>query len=397
MKKLVTLLLVLWALLGGGVYSQPALGNLTVKLFDADTIRFREGTKDAGAVIRLAEGRMLLKRIKLPAYQKDVQVRLNVELQSAGDAWDKSGSLFVVPKASLIHFLTIARQGDAFPSIPNNPYPGIVASGGYQPVVELMRFMTPFGVGHYSHSKQKPVYIPRYADKVEWQQDVTDRLSLLQGDVYVGVWIDTWTDAGYKLSAQLHFSETRAKHFPLVKSRVLPLTNTVAYGFGQRLPDFFATRNLEVPFRLPSVAKNVRLAYIVTGHGGHSGGDEFTPQENILRIDGQQIHRFTPWREDCASFRRFNPTSGVWLRSDTATYIGADGKRASKVIEERIASSDLSRSNWCSGSDVQPVVIPLPHLQAGNHVFSVSIPNAQPATDGKMNHWLVSAYLYWEE
>lgn len=45
---------------------------------------------------------------------------------------------------------------------------GIVPGKDYVPTLELMRFMTPFGVGYYSSdndslsSKRRPVYIPKW-------------------------------------------------------------------------------------------------------------------------------------------------------------------------------------------------------------------------------------------
>ena len=68
-----------------------------------------------------------------------------------------------------------------------------------------------------------------------------------------------------------------------------------------------------------------------------------------------------------------------------------------KEIEEPLGSSDLSRSNWCPGTDVAPKVISLDGISAGKHTLSIDIPNAQPSVGEKMNHWLVSAYLVWEE
>ena len=60
-------------------------------------------------------------------------------------------------------------------------------------------------------------------------------------------------------------------------------------------------------------------------------------------------------------------------------------------------SSDLSRSNWCPGSDVMPEEAVIGDLSAGKHSFKVSIPEAQQVDGNKLNHWLVSAYLVWEE
>jgi hypothetical protein len=158
-----------------------------------------------------------------------------------------------------------------------------------------------------------------------------------------------------------------------------------------------ARKSLSVPFTLPKNAKNVRLNYITTGHGGHDGGDEFVKKENIVSIDGHEVIRFIPWRNDCASFRRFNPSTGVWLQKRTASYISEEGKRAEKEIEELIASSDLSRSNWCPGSVVAPYSVLLENLSPGDHTLNIAIPKAQASEGDKMNHWLVSAYIVWDE
>lgn len=120
---------------------------------------------------------------------------------------------------------------------------------------------------------------------------------------------------------------------------------------------------------------------------GYHSKIERSPKENIY---------FIPWRDDCASFRRFNPATGVWLIPRVAAYIGDKGY-TTKEIEEPLASSDLSRSNWCPGSDVMPEEAVIGDLSAGKHSFKVSIPEAQQVDGNKLNHWLVSAYLVWEE
>lgn len=79
-----------------------------------------------------------------------------------------------------------------------------------------------------------------------------------------------------------------------------------------------------------------------------------------------------------------------------ASYIDGEGY-AMKEVEEPLGSSDLSRSNWCPGSDVVSETAALGDLKAGTHTFTVSIPEAQPVKGNELNHWLVSAYLVWEE
>ena len=66
----------------------------------------------------------------------------------------------------------------------------------------------------------------------------------------------------------------------------------------------------------------------------------------------------------------------MWLEKRLASYIGEKGY-AEKEVEEPVASSDFSRSNWCPGSDVMPEEVELTDIQPGEHTFIVSIPEAQ--------------------
>lgn len=365
---------------------------------------YKNGAWKDGDIIRLGNGRIALKKVILPKLKRDVQLKATITLSSNGDSWDKTGSCFIIPAKSLTNMITIAEGKADYPTVfpqYTESLKGIIAGDDYLPTVEIMRFMTPFGVGHFSTTtdsvaleRRQPVYIDGWAPNVVWKDDVSDLYPLMTEEVYVGVFVDTWTKEGYKVSVELDLEESVVKQDKLVKQTILPLVNTIYY-HGQDLPDLFARQDLAVPFTLPKNAKNVRLKYIVTGHGGLSGGDEFVENENIITLDDVTLHQFTPWRTDCASFRRFNPSTGTWLMKREAAYISETG-RDTKVIEEIIASSDLSRSNWCPGSMVKPLVLPLEGIQAGEHLLKISIPNAQTAKDG-MNHWLVSAYLVWED
>lgn len=387
-----------------------AKGNTTIKVFDKINVHY-DPTKlggfnaaDADGIIRLVNGRIILKKIQVPHYERNVKVYIKTTIASNGDRWDKTGSCFVLPRKSAINLMTIAEGKNKFPAVDSlklEKLVGVVAGKDYLPTVELMRFMTPFGVGFYSSnndtltSKRRPVYIPKWEKCVQWQQDITDLYPLLEDETYVGVFIDTWTEQGYLASMELQFKESTISCDRMQRRQVMPLLNTVYY-IGQEYPDIFARKPITTDFVLPKGARNVRLKYIVTGHGGHDGGDEFVQKENILSVDGKGVKRFIPWRDDCASFRRFNPATGVWLEKRVASYIGENGY-TEKEVEEPVASSDFSRSNWCPGTDVVPEEVELDDLKAGHHTFTVDIPKAQPINGNEMNHWLVSAYLVWDE
>ena len=347
--------------------------------------------------VRLMSGRVVYKKVTMPTFRKGTDVKVKLTVRSNGDRWDKSGSCFVVSDPKKLSILSITEKEAKFPkdSYIDDKYAGYVAGENYNPVVELMRFMTPFGVGHYSDNKVKnrrPVYIPTWEKQAVWEHDITDLESLVTGTFYVGVWIDSWTAEGYEFDLELIYSNRKQKKFS-----VMALVNTIPYVGGQQIPDNFAHKELEKIFLLKKNIKNVKLHYITTGHGGHSGGDEFIKLKNSVYFDNKLVLDTIPWRDDCASFRRFNPTSGVWLKKDSVSYINSKtNKYDIKEIEERLASSDLSRSNWCPGSSVEPMVVKLNDLKAGSHMLRIKIP-ATPVDGDKLNHWLISAYLTYDE
>ena len=302
-----------------------AKGDCTVKVFEKERVRWNPDSvanfvdADANGIIHLVNGRIILKKVTLPHYERNVKVTARLSIASNGDRWDKSGSCFVIPKTSAINLINMAQGKTHYPAIDSTlveKLVGVTAGKDYQPNVELMRFMTPFGVGYYSDnndslsSKRRPVYIPKWAPCTDWQQDITCLYPMLEDEAYVGIFIDTWTKEGYIASLTLDIKESTISCDRRTPSRVLPLVNTVYY-MGQEYPDIFSRRPLTTTFTLPKDARNIRLRYITTGHGGHNGGDEFVEKENILSIDGKEVYRFTPWRDDCASFRRFNPATGV--------------------------------------------------------------------------------------
>ena len=132
----------------------PAKGDCSLQVFKQERVRFCPDSignitaPDADGVMRLVNGRILLKKIKLPEYQRNIKVMLHVQVASNGDRWDKSGSVFVLPKNSPINIMSIAEGKREFPAIDEarlENMKGIVAGPDYLPTVELMRFMTPFG------------------------------------------------------------------------------------------------------------------------------------------------------------------------------------------------------------------------------------------------------------
>ena len=383
-----------------GLLITPALSQeaKTVRVFDEVPVNFNGEKKEITNGEYLQSGRIVIKKINVPEYPNGTDVKVKVTVKSAGDRWDKSGSLFVIPNPDKLDFLDIARGNATYPKeAGQDKYPGIKLGGDYEPALEVLRFMTPFGVGYYSDEEKnpnikynRPVYVPKWEDDVVWEMDVSQLESELTGEVLIGAWIDTWTPEGYKISVDLEYSGRE-----LPKKIVKPIVNTVYYA-GQKHPDLFAFNPLKAEFEIPKNVKNAKLYYITTGHGGHSGGDEFIKLRNTVKFNSETVLDTIPWRDDCASFRRFNPSSGVWIRKDSARAYNRQGEKIFSEVQERLASSDLSRSNWCPGSKVAPYELELGDLQAGKHELEIDI-DATPIDGDKLNHWLVTAYLVYEE
>jgi len=392
----------LWAAIAGLLAScqagndLPALGDHTVTLWSGDTIAFVPG-RPVDSVLtdhgdyRLDAGRIRLKPIALPHRERQCTITVDVSLRSAGDPWDKSGTLFAFADAAGRDYLQRMQNGSnadttRFAGIMSNP-----TETNREPALELLRFITPFGVGHFSHTERAQAYKPEsvgaWADSVHWSADLSHMQSWLTDadTLWVGVYIDTWTAEGYTLSASITMDESDLPCDIALEQRTRPLLNTTKLAHDQRPFTAFPKGRLTVPFTLDAPAQGAILDFLTTGHGGHAGGDEFTEQEHILLLDGDTLKAWTPWRTDCGSYRRFNPTSGFW----PSTYVVRGD-----TLEERVASSDLSRSNWCPGDDVQPLRFALGDLVAGEHTLGVAIPGAQAWTDSTFNFWNIAATLH---
>ncbi|MBD0779050.1 N-glycanase [Maribacter sp. ANRC-HE7] len=374
--------------------------EFSIGVFKNQPVNFGGETGDTTRVKRLQNGRVIYRKINVPVYKKGTDVSVEVKLRSNGDKWDKSGSCFVVTDPERIDVIDVSLGQEEFPekSFVDKGYGGILKTEDYIPALELMRFMSPFGVGHYSDEKKypkieynRPVYIPKWENEVVWKKDISELESVVTGEFYIGIWIDTWTPEGYSVDVTLKYS---GRSRP--KLKVMPLLNTMYYVEGQKIPDFFAATTLDLDFTTKQELRNVKLYYTTTGHGGHSGGDEFIKLRNEVFLDSRLVLSKIPWRDDCASFRRFNPSSGVWTKKDSAYAYNENFEREFKEIEERLASSDLSRSNWCPGSSVMPYVVPLGELKKGIHELQVKIPGTANKKD-QYNHWLVSAYITYIE
>ena len=354
-------------------------GVITVPVFDNEYIGITAGNApgtidslQSDTVYRLSGGTVILRKVKLPETSKGWDIFAQVVQKADKDAYDRIGSVFVIPTGKEKSFLDALVNGlntvPAFESRNGKQYPGIIATGTYDTPVELLRFATPFGVGGYN-SYQVPGQV--WADSVIYHQDVTHLAPLLEGEVWIGAYIGNWTEKAHKLSLTLKYHPGGGQKGNRIVIPAFNSLNLMEQG-GQDYPSFMGDDSLRVTVNVPQNLKGAQLVYLTTGHGGWGGGDEFNQKENTVYLDGQKIFNFIPWRGDCASYRRRNPASGNFSNG--------------------LSSSDLSRSNWCPGMVTNPVYIPLGDLPKGVHSFAITIPQGKPE-GSSFSYWCLSGAI----
>lgn len=349
----------------------------TLPIFKNEIINFSEESKSNDSILRFANGTIIVKKVRFPEIKNGSQLFADVTEQSNGDAYDRTGSVFIIPTSRKISFLNGLRKGiSELPTYENGngkKYQGVVKTNDYEPLVELMRFFTPFGVKKYNTIQLKNKV---WQDSVYYRQDLSELSGMISNkEVYIGMNIGNYDKGGHKVS--LNFT-IHPEDIPKKEYTNIPLfnTNNVMEMAGQEYGTMFnSEKGLTVNFTLLKSMKNCRLRYITTGHGGWENGDEFVPKKNSISLDGTEVFSFVPWRQDCGSYRLSNPASGNF--------------------ENGMSSSDYSRSNWCPGTVTNPIFIDLGDIQQGEHSIQIQIP--QGANEGtSFSSWNVSGVLIGE-
>jgi len=351
---------------------------ITVNVFNKESIYFRDIEKptslEENKVIRFANGTILLKKVKLPENNTGYGIFAELSQYSEGDAYDRTGSVFVIPESKEKSFLDGLLHGkEQLPQYIDKlgkHYEGMTVTNDYLPPVELMRFYTSFGVRGYNKIQVADYNWP---DSVVFKQEVTDYAKILKGDMWVGAWIGNYSENGHNVTLDIKYYPMGGSDEPQKEMYPLFTTVNIMEMAGQAYPDdMFRNDSLTVDFTTETDLKDAYIRYISTGHGGWGGGDEFNPKMNEIFLNNNRLMAYTPWREDCGSYREYNPASGNF----------ANG----------LSSSDLSRSGWCPGTVSYPVLIHIGDIKAGRHQLKVAIPVGNPEGNS-ISYWCTSGAL----
>ena len=347
----------------------------TIPVFKDEIVNFLSESKSNDSMFRFDKGTIIVKKETFHELKKGELVFLDLLEQSNGDAYDRTGSVFVIPEDKKQSFFDGLQNGaNVLPIYENGngkKYQGVVTTENYSPIIELMRFFTPFGIKQYNYIQLKD---KNWYEIVPYRMDISELKPNLSGkSLYVGTFIGNYDKGGHKISMNItvHPSESILNN----NTVSIPLFNTtnVMEMAGQEYATMFNhEKGLEVTFTLDKKVKNAQLRYITTGHGGWQNGDEFLLKRNTIVLNGKEVFSFLPWRQDCGGYRLFNPASGNF--------------------NDGLSSSDLSRANWCPGTATNPIYIELGDLEVGSHTIQVKIPQGENE-GGSFSSWNVSGVL----
>lgn len=301
---------------------------VTVTIFGNQGIQYseEEAQRYASTTVSVTEGgRVVTRTVALPEFSGPVQIFAHVRTKpmpadSGGvcDKWDRAGNVRLVVHGS--------------------------------PDLEVVKFITAYG-GASTH-----------------RVDVSHLAPLLRGTCTFRGFIDTWVSPAWRIDFSLEFVELQRGINPdWIKSLI----------YEENITEERMTRGpISAAVMIPEEAGNVYLNYLVSGHcTDGTDADEFVSKDNVILVDGQEVYRFKPWREDCRQFRALNPYCRRW----------PDGSW----------SSDFSRSGWCPSDKVRPIRIDLTkYLDPGQHIISFYIEGIRPmGPNDHYGYWRASAYL----
>ena len=218
--------------------------------------------------------------------------------------------------------------------------------------IELARFVTAVG------------------GKVPILLDVTDAYALLQGDITLKLFVDTWANPAYQSSMEvLYIKDNTAKSPEFVKN-----IHGTTYLWNK---DAYTAVDPSYDLVIPGDVEKVALYYTATGHGL----DTDKEKDNVIYIDNKEVFRFKPWRDDCEKW--------AWSNSIRLKY----GTFFNDTVKF-LANYGQPMANWCTGAPTYPIKIDLTNkITSGKHKLRYWIDAEPKDAEGNDTWWVVAARL----
>lgn len=136
---------------------------MRIPVFKDEQIHFSDYESVTGELpfdttLHFGHGTLIIKRLRLPMLPAHYQLFAEIRQHSNGDAYDRTASVFIIPTEKAKSFKDGLTQGletlPVFIGKDGKEYQGIKAEKDYLPPVELVRFFTSFGAGHFNDRVQ---------------------------------------------------------------------------------------------------------------------------------------------------------------------------------------------------------------------------------------------------
>lgn len=166
-------------------------------------------------------------------------------------------------------------------------------------------------------------YVTPYQNSwCDWTLDVTAYRELLQGQVTMESFIDTWNN-GWEITVDFEFIEGTPDY---LYSRVTNLWVDYFIIYGDTI--FYSIDLPEMDVLIPDNAESSMLRIMNTGHGqgNTENAAEFSQKTHEIMVNGNQEFSQFLWKNDC-DVNPCSPQSGTW---------------------------EFSRAGWCPGQEVVP-------------------------------------------
>lgn len=324
------------------VSSRPTSAHRTIQVFDNAMIHFlpdSAGRFGPPGVEHRDNGRRIRRRVDLGPIDGTNRLVAHLVVRpipkteaSVCDPWDRAGSIRLIR--------------------PN------------EPDLEVVKFMTSYG------------------GRMELPVDITELAPLLRGECVFEAFIDTWVSPGWRVDFHLE-----VRPFPTPATLLEASFDSAAAARAPRWiqsilceDNWTAATNDSLsaahPVVIPGDGRRIILRLLTSGHCTDGrDDDEFVTKDHVVLVDGVEVSRFRPWRDDCRRFRDLNPYGRRW----------SDGSW----------SSDYGRSGWCPGDVVTPREIDLSAaLPPGPHTVALRIEGIRPMDAEKhLGYWRMSAAL----
>ncbi|MFV0468003.1 MAG: peptide-N-glycosidase F-related protein [Dysgonomonas sp.] len=348
-------------------YSEAAVSQTSIKVID--NVLFYDGyntlEKLAESIEPAPEGVVRLKTSLCTTRLSTEQLAhfgdsivMNILVEAACDNYDRIGNvnLALVPKGQEIY------------------NPDSVSR------IELGRFITPF-----MNKNINPKTVP-YTFRVDY-------LSHIFKDKYLLEQYDLWIELdifGVPYAANTQVSGCGGRSDVFYGSVEFVTANTVDVSDNNVLIPLFMQANFNnysadatteigktirsASFKVDKNLSDAQFVLITSNHGANSGGEEYNRRMHYVTFDNDTVLIYKPGRTSCEPFRKYNTQSngiyGTSPKSDAAWQ---------------------SFSNWCPGDVIDNRIIHLGELAAGDHNFTISVPEA--IFNGAQGNFPLSLYL----